>query len=339
MVSPTIRLADRVYHPRLRLALRVVQWIALAVLVAVIAGLELTPKLALRSLWYLFIPLAPMVLLVAPNFWVSVCPVSTIQVLPKRLLRRRAGRASGTLTRNLQLIGWAAMFLGIPTRHLALDFQAAWLFWILLGTAAVVLAVGLAVQGLGGWCTGACPIRPIEMVYGQFALDLNRPEKCNDCGGCVAHCARLKPRTSGGELLREPFARFLCYGLPGFVASFFVVDFVGVWRAEHRFFVDGLGVTPLTWIGVGTIYGFMAAGFALSSVIFWLIRRSGVEDNRLLRVIAVASYCCYYLGVVPEITYVWGPPTWAMPVLWSVPAVVLTVALSQQSRIRIAEAA
>lgn len=331
-VSSTIKLGEHVYSPLVRRGIQFAQAVGVVVLLAILVGLLVMPALALRVLWYACIPLAPMVLLVAPNFWVSVCPVSTLQVVPNRIRKRQRRQLSPELSRRLQLFGWAAMFLGIPTRHLALNFQAQWLFGILVLMAAVVLTVGITTKGLSGWCVGACPIRPIEMVYGQFALDTRRPEKCTDCGGCTAHCSRIKPRTSGGELEREPLARWLCYGLPGFIVAYFALDFTGVWRAEDNFFLRGLGATPVTLAAVGTVYAWIATGFIVSAGIAWLLERAVTNRTSLLRGLAITSYCCYYTGVVPEIVKVWRmDPVW-VPVLGLVPATVLLVALAGQRR-------
>lgn len=327
MSTTTIPLAQRVYPPKLRLVLRLVQVVGLVILAAILVGLVVQPALALKALWFAFIPLAPMVLLVAPNFWVSVCPVSTLQVLPRRVRAARPRQLSAGLTRSLQAVGWAAMFLGIPTRHLGLNVNGPALLLAVGAAAAVCLAFGQAANGLSGWCVGACPVRPIEVVYGQFALDLNRPEKCTSCNGCVASCQRARPERSASELDRLPLARHLCFGLPGFIAGYFALDFFGLCQEEGRFLVQGLAAGIPGWSQVGVVYGVVGLGWALSYGLFRSLEAGGVSRPVLYRALAVASYVLYYVGVVPEIVQIWQLPIGAMAVLGVVPAAVLAVAL------------
>jgi hypothetical protein len=90
--------------------------LGLALYLALLPTLALWPELGLRLLWFLFIPIAPMFLLAAPNAWVSLCPVSSVQTLARRFGWKRGRRLSPAASRRLQLLGWTVMFLGVPLK-------------------------------------------------------------------------------------------------------------------------------------------------------------------------------------------------------------------------------
>lgn len=79
--------------------------LGLILYLALLPTSALSLKLGMQLLWFLFIPLAPMFLLAAPNAWVSLCPVSSVQTAARRLGWKGGVRLSPTLTRRLQLAG------------------------------------------------------------------------------------------------------------------------------------------------------------------------------------------------------------------------------------------
>ena len=119
------------------------------------------------------------------------------------------------------------LFRSVPSRHLVFNVVGLATFFTALAICGLALVVGVSFMSLSGWCVGACPIRPIEILYGQFAVEKNRPEKCTTCTGCISSCHRVAPERSHAELHRSPLTANLAMGFPGFVAAYFLLDLAG----------------------------------------------------------------------------------------------------------------
>lgn len=332
MSIPSARIAHRVYPLPVQRLIQVILAIALLAYATELYLILAFPEIGLRLLWYATIPLAPMILLVAPNAWVSVCPISTVQTFFHRLGRNPLRRLSVKATQRLQIAGWALMLAGIPTRHLVFDTVGWATFWMALAITGVVLVAGLSFRSLSGWCVGLCPIRPIEVLYGQFAVDKNRPEKCTNCTACIGSCLRLVPEMSHGELHRSRIIAHMAMGFPGFVAAYFILDLLNWCPTEHDFFA-GRPSSVENWLFQGALtYGVMFAGFALSWALFAALRRWRWDARKAYRGVALAAFCAYYLGVTPEICEAWGWSAWVIPLLLVLPASALLFALLPRKR-------
>lgn len=324
-VHPHIK--NRVYPVGVQRFLQAVMTLAVAAYCLELALIWTTPEFGLRLLWFATIPLAPMVLLIAPNAWVSVCPISTVQTFSHRFGLNPRRRLSAKTTLRLQIAGWALMLLGIPSRHLLFNTVGRATFWTALGITAIVLIIGFLFRSMSGWCVGACPIRPVEVLYGQFALDRNRPEKCTVCTACIANCQRLVPEKSHGELLRNRLIAHMAKGFPGFVACYFLLDLLGLCQTEHRFFSGNVTELTIRLPQVGTVYGVMFAGFGLSWLTFQALERLGINERSIYRLVALSAFSAYYLGVAPEIREAWNWPLWSVPFLLAPPAAAMACVL------------
>ncbi len=299
---------DRVYPPKMLLLLRLGAALGLVIFLALPPLLLVQPRLGLQILWFASIPVAPMFLLAAPNAWVSLCPVSTLQSLPRRLGWKRGIHLRPATSRRLQLLGWVLMLTGIPSRHLVFNTDGPGVMAAASLVTLIALGIGLACASLSGWCAGACPIRPVEVIYGQFARDRNRPEKCTTCDGCVAHCVRIHPDRGARELGASDWITNFVYGVPGFVAAYFALDLLGLCTSEQAFFRADVAPPPDRIVHALTVYGLMAAGFVFSWTLFGILGRLGISRTARFELAAITAYCCYYLGVVPEIVIVWNLP-------------------------------
>ena len=322
---------DRPYPPAARKVLRTIMYIFLAILVVEVALIYLKPEIGLRVLWFATIPLAPMIILVAPNLWVSVCPLSTVQTLSHRAGLNPPRRLSSRASEILQILGWTLMFLGIPTRHLVFNTVGAAAFTAVAAAVGVGLVLGFFFRSLSAWCMGFCPIRPIEVIYGQFARDRHRPEKCTTCTGCVSNCMRVTPEKSHDEFARSRFAANLAMGFPGFVAAYFLLDLLNWCKVEHEF-LSGVASTVTNWpMQIGIVYGTMAGGSVVSWLIFSLLARA-VGREGTFRAVAISALAAYYLGVVPEICEAWNWPLWVGPFLLLMPAAAVIWALLPRNK-------
>lgn len=327
MASDAARFVDRTHSPMGQRLLQAGMLAGLAGLAVELALIAAQPAIGLRLLWFATIPLAPMILLVAPNVWVSVCPLSTVQTLSQRVLGMPTRRLPAGVTARLQALGWVLMLIGIPSRHLVFNVVGLATFGAAFAVCGVALVVGLSLSSLSGWCVGACPIRPIEVLYGQFAVERNRPEKCTTCSGCIASCQRVVPERSHGELQRSPLTANLAMGFPGFVAAYFLLDLLHLCNTEHQFLAGTTPVVANWYAQAALVYGVMAGGFAVSWAAFRLVRARLHDDATVYRAVALTAFSAYYLGAAPEIQEAWNWPGWSVPLLLLLPLTALVVVL------------
>ena len=322
------RLIDRQYGPRALFLIRLVAAAGLAIWMSNLLLLLVAPRLGLQLLWYAIAPLLPMVLLVSPNLWVSICPLSTLQTLPGRLGLVSPPRLNKETTAFLRTVGWALMFTVIPLRHLWLNTLGTVTLALAVAISLVALGFGFLTPGLSGWCEGACPIRPMEVLYGQLARDRRRPEICTACTGCAPRCSRARPEYAGKEFIAQPFTGKLAFGFPGFVAAYFLLDACHLCNREHRFYGQvATAHESLFWLAF-TVVAFLAVGFALSYAAFWLLTLRGHIKPRLFLWSTAVSYLFYYCGIVPEIVEVWSMAHWLVLPLLAIPlSLLLLVAL------------
>lgn len=311
------------YDAAARTLLRATAALFLVAYAGLLAALYLRPETGLRLLWFLCVPLIPLAALAAPSAWASVCPLATLQTLARRAGWRRGLRLSHPLNGRLQLAGWVFMFAAVPARHLLFNAGAPSSLAAAAALTAAALAAGLACFGLSGWCAGACPVRPVEVMYGLLAEERRRPEPCTRCTGCVAFCARAARDFGPREFARTGLVRGLAYAFPGFVAAYFLLDWAGLCTTEQAFF-EGRAAAPIDWLTQAAIvYGLTALASLASFAAFGpLAGRAGASHLARLRAAALTAYALYYLGLAPELTAAWSLSSNWSPVFALVPLTV-----------------
>jgi len=255
--------------------------VALAAAVALAVLLIVDPALGLRLFWGLAIPLVPALLVVAPGLWRQVCPMATMNQIP-----RLAG-----WQRPVDLPAWAkawafaiavALFIGavslrVPLLNHAGPVVGAGLFVVL----ALALAGGFAFKGRSGWCGTFCPLAPIQRTYGQAPLFVVKNGYCEPCVGCQKSCYDFNPRAAVfsdvyDEDPRHAAQRQQFFGLlPGLVLGYFLQG-------------------PDPAYGTGTYLAILLASVCASAGLFALARAfvpaSAYRVALVFSVLALASF-------------------------------------------------
>lgn len=268
----------------------------MAVLALVLATLAVYPALGLKLVWSLIIPAAPLIFFLMPSIWVSLCPFAILQSIPRRLKLPRKKELSEKQTRWLRMLGWALLLTMVPARHLVFNHDANVLLWTTLVLAAVVIVVGCNYKGLSGWCMGACPIGPAEMMYGQFTLERCRPEICIDCEECNKNCSRL--RIQSREIVEANNAefRYFIFAFPGFVLGYYLT-----------------GPEMSVFALYSVIYGLALFSLAL----FFLIDRR-FPDLKIMNYSIILALLIYYAFAIPGIVKTWAMPAMATPLIYAI---------------------
>ena len=107
----------------------------------------------------------------------------------------------------------------------------------LVGLGVVALISGVMFAGKSGWCSGLCPVHPVEQVYGQRPGITLRNAHCTTCVRCTARCPDSTPAMSP---LAEPLTArhralgvLMVGGFPGFVWGWFQVPDGDAGHAVH----------------------------------------------------------------------------------------------------------
>ena len=154
------------------------------------------PAVALTIFWDIFVPLVPLLFLVAPGLWRDICPMAILNQLPRRLGLHRTVRLPGGAHRYASIISVALLCLIVPLRKVGLE-QQGWALGVLLITVLLAAFVGgMLFKGKSGWCGTFCPLSQLESLYGQRPLVTIRDVHCRPCVGCVRTCYDLQPATA-----------------------------------------------------------------------------------------------------------------------------------------------
>ncbi len=267
---------------------------SIVILAITLSLLVFTPDLGLKVVWSLIIPAAPLLFFIAPNLWVSVCPFAIIQSLPRRFNFSKNKSLSEKQIYRLRLASWGLLFILVPARHLVFNHDALILLITTLTLASIVFICGFLYKGLSGWCVSLCPIRPVEMMYGQFTHEKKRPEICSNCLHCNAPCSRQNVQNK--KILHANNFRFklFVFAFPGFVLGYYVT---------------GKGMDALSLYA--TIYSLSL----ISLLLFYLIDKY-FHEIKIMNQAIIAALATYYAFTVPKLMTIWALPDFMMPVLY-----------------------
>jgi len=253
--------------------------------IGLICALLAAPRTGLHLLWDVAVPLLPLLLVVAPGVWRNACPLATFSLLPARtgLSRRRP------LSRKWQtrLLGSGILLLlaTLPLRHLLLDASGLATAVLLTGFALAAFSLGFVFDLKSAWCSGLCPLHPVELLYGSNPQATVKNAQCRACSGCTAIC---RDSTAGVTPLNANCSKvlptLLVGGFPGFVLGWFLVELQPGWSWPHAALVA---------------YGLPLVGMAVSLALYlpaWRTWRKGAP-----RVFAFAAIAVFYWFKLPDL--------------------------------------
>jgi len=256
----------------------------MTILVVVLATLAIYPVLGLKLVWSLIIPAAPLIFFLLPNLWVSLCPFAIIQSIPRRMNYPRTKELTERHTRWLRILGCGLLLILVPARHLLFNHDALILLLTTLVLAAVAFYFGYNYRGLSGWCMGVCPVRPVELMYGQFTPERWRPEICTNCEQCNENCSRSHVHER--EVLEANNAgfKYFIFAFPGFVLGYYLTG-------------PEMSVPVL----YGAIYGLCLVSLA----VFYLIDRRW-PNAKIMNHTIILALVIYYAFAIPGLADVWA---------------------------------
>jgi nitrite reductase (NADH) large subunit len=154
------------------------------------------PAVGLRVFWASFVPLLSALFLVAPGLWRNVCPMATLNQIPRTLRFTRGRKLSPQLQQVTPLISLGLFLAIVPLRKVMLERSGVSLGSFVLLMLAAAFVGGVLFKAKSGWCSSFCPLAAIERFYGQAPLTVVR----ND------HCRPRRPRTTSVPFLTDDLA-------------------------------------------------------------------------------------------------------------------------------------
>ena len=216
--------ARRFLPPFMWWGLRLVFFLFLFVL---LACLWLEHAWASTFFWNIAVPLTPLGFVLTPGLWRNLCPLATINQLPRILRLSLAARLPSFLGQWSFALAGLAFVAMVAARPLLFEKASHALLALLAILAALALLGGILFKGKSGWCGSFCPLAPIQKLYGQAPALVVPNAFCKPCVGCHKNCYDFNPRPAFIEDLEDPNHRYVWHRhaflgfLPGLVFGFF----------------------------------------------------------------------------------------------------------------------
>ncbi|HLY48162.1 MAG TPA: FAD-dependent oxidoreductase [Solirubrobacteraceae bacterium] len=252
-------------HQRLPVtAWHILRGVTLTAAFALIAVLFAAPPTGLIAWWLFILPCVPLLLMLAPGLWRNVCPMASLNQVPRLLGFSRSLRVPRWLARNAILIQVAFYFALISTRAPVFDHNGRAVGALMLVALGAAFVGGVIFRGKSGWCGTFCPLMPVQRLYGQTPAVVVPNSHCSTCVGCTANCLDFNPRLAVIADVQESSAyrvgqlKVFAGVFPGFVLAFFTVPNSIVGAPAH------LGVATGTFYLMAGLYMLVSLGvFAL----------------------------------------------------------------------------
>ena len=258
----------------------------------VLLALFLRPASGIHAFWNVLIPIAPALVAIAPGVWRNVCPMGLSALIPRRIGLSRRRRIRPQTQDLLGLIGIAALLLIIPLRHVILDLNGPATALTIILVSSIGVGAGLIFDWKSGWCSGLCPIHPVEKLYGQRPGISPPNAHCAACANCVAPCPDSTPPETVEAGPHRPLHHLgrliMVGGFAGYIWGWFHVPDAAQWQGW------GFALECYAWPFLGL----------MGSLLLYLILWGSLSPLRrpwLVRSFAAAAIACYYWFRLPAL--------------------------------------
>jgi hypothetical protein len=179
----------------------------------------------------------------------------------------------------------------IPLRHIYFNTDGVATAFLLISIASVAVVTGFLFERKSGWCSGLCPVHPVEKLYGAGVAFTMPNVHCGACVHCSVPCpdSTLNVSYKNAKSSKAKMSKYLLVGVfPGYVWGWFQSpDFSDAGTLEKLF----------------TVYSAPVAG-GVVTLMTYLVLRKLLGKNRetvLLSLFAAATVSCYYWFRLPQL--------------------------------------
>ncbi|MGZ3765756.1 MAG: hypothetical protein ACXVA2_13895 [Mucilaginibacter sp.] len=242
--------------------------------------------------WNILIPVAPALLVVFTGLWRNVCPLATTNLLPRHLGLSKRKKLTAKQLGIFNLISVIALYAIVPLRHAIFNTDGVATAILIISMAVAGVILGFFYEWKSAWCSGLCPIHPVEKLYGGNVIMSLPNAHCDLCMNCVVPCpdatANINPRSSERTIWHRMSGLFIVGGLPGFIWGWFHV-------------ADENGITSL--YSFIRVYEMPLLGFATTLFIYGVLSIIIQKkfEQKLIGFFAAAGVSCYYWYRLPAL--------------------------------------
>jgi len=268
---------------------RVAQLGVFALGVVIFFCLIFFPDLGIHLFWNILIPVAPILLVFGTGLWRNICPLAFVALFPRRNGLSKRLKLSLKQTGIFNLIAVIVLLVLAPLRHAIFNLSGHATALLLLSVAIVAFVAGVFLEWKSGWCSGLCPIHPVEKMYGSNSAVKVTNAQCIDCQRCVAPCpdsvSGNNPLSSTRTAYHKAAGYIMAGAFPGFVWGWFQVP-------------------DMAWNGtvsqIVNCYQIPLLGMVASGATFFILR-SVIDEKKIVPFFSAAAVSCYYWYRFPSL--------------------------------------
>lgn len=250
------------------------------------------PATGVMLFWNILIPVAPFLFVIALGFWRNVCPLATTNLLPRHLGFSRKRKMSAAMSGLLNLLAVMALFIIVPLRHVLFNNNGVATGIMVVCMAAIGVGLGFVYEWKSAWCSGLCPVQPVEKLYGEKVITTFRNAHCDHCQHCVIPCPDSTPHFYPGiakpTLFHSVSSFLITGGLPGFIWGWFHVP------DQHELH----GFTNIVDFYTYPVLGLLSTLLLFALLKFILPRN---QHKLLIAFFAASGVSCYYWYRIPSL--------------------------------------
>lgn len=260
---------------------------------SIIALLFFKPTIGIHAFWNVLIPVAPALLVFLPALWRNICPMGTTALLPRHIGLSKRRIIDSNTQRNLGFAGLMLLLLIVPLRHTVLDLNGPATAIAILTLTVTGILLGLQYEWKSAWCSGLCPIHPVERLYGNSPAATLPNGHCDSCHICIHICPDSSMGTSFIDQQKKD-------GLAGLTPTILIGGFPGyIWgwfQVADYYPAEGMAHLPETyaWPFIGMLIS-MAGYLLLKSTL------AAQGTRTLARAFAAFSVSMYYWYRIPAL--------------------------------------
>jgi hypothetical protein len=271
---------------------RTVQWLIWLVGLTIFTCLIFYPSAGIIMFWNILIPVAPALLVFAPGLWRNICPLASTALLPRHLGFSGKKKLTTSQQSLLSFTGIILLYLLVPLRHAFFNTNGLATAALLTILSTLAIYTGFRYEWKSAWCSGLCPVHPVEKLYGiKPAISLPNAH-CGNCMNCVVPCPDstpgMNPAASKKNIWQKLSGLLMVGGFPGFVWGWFHVP-------DHHSISTGGELFEM--------YLFPVSGTLISMLIYLLLREVMPSKMKqpLINIFAAAAVSCYYWYRIPSL--------------------------------------
>ena len=271
---------------------RMVQFLVWLIGAGILTCLLFFPAMGILLFWNILIPIAPFLFVVAVGIWRNVCPLATTNLLPRHLGLSKRKKLSPKQIGILNIIATFALFIIVPLRHALFNRSGIATGILIISMAVIGVTLGFFYEWKSAWCSGLCPIHPVEKLYGGNVFMSMPNANCETCMNCVIPCPdstpNVNPLTAHKTEYNVLSGLMIIGGLPGFIWGWFHVP-------------DATSITTIE--NFLSVYEIPMVGLATTAIIYFNLNRlvKVQHKRKLISLFAAAGVSCYYWYRLPSL--------------------------------------